>query len=150
MQNTKRWCVYEVLIVSNDRTLVPLSVRTLLEFNEDNLRVHFKDAWQTQKDTESEQALSQFSHRISEIDSISDFHEKWVELAKGVLAGNVFDWGSAAVANILDSSSIFGLSHAMETIEARPWFIDDVDVFIQRLYVSVICESRRSNEILPK
>ncbi|XP_066159105.1 4'-phosphopantetheine phosphatase isoform X2 [Euwallacea fornicatus] len=71
--------------------------------------------------------------RIDEIDLINDFNEKWLELIKGVLAGNVFDWGSEAVAKMLAEVPTFGLSHAMDTIEERPWFIDHVNLWIERL-----------------
>lgn len=118
----------------NPLILKPLTVRTLLDYNEENLRVHFKDAWQLQKETETEQALKEFSDRIKKISLIEDFREKWEELVKGVLAGNVFDWGASAVSNILDTSPTFGLDHAMETIESRPWFIDDLDLFLNKLY----------------
>lgn len=117
----------------NPLILKPLTVRTLLDYNEENLRVHFKDAWQLQKETETIQALKDFSYRISEIDSISNFNEKWLEIIRGVLAGNVFDWGASAVANILDSTPNFGLTHAMKTIESRPWFIDNLDLWTKTL-----------------
>ncbi|XP_066159104.1 4'-phosphopantetheine phosphatase isoform X1 [Euwallacea fornicatus] len=120
-------------IKSDPRTLIPLNVRTLLDFNEENLRVHFKDAWRLQKETETRQALTHFRERIDEIDLINDFNEKWLELIKGVLAGNVFDWGSEAVAKMLAEVPTFGLSHAMDTIEERPWFIDHVNLWIERL-----------------
>lgn len=114
----------------------PLSVRTLLEFNENNLRQNnFKDAWLLQKETESSLALKEFQDRISEIDSITNFREKWLELVRGVLAGNVFDWGSNAVSNILENTKNFGLAQAMKIIETRPWFHDDVDLWVNRLEV---------------
>lgn len=110
-------------------------MRTLLDYNEENLRVHFKDAWQLQKETETLQALKTFSERIQKINSIEDFNKKWEELTKGVLAGNVFDWGSTVVAKIMDTSPTFGLSNAMNIIERRPWFIDDLDLWLKRLKV---------------
>lgn len=130
--------------LSKDPTLLkPLCVRTLLEFNEDNLRANnFKDAWSMQKDKESERALNEFRNRIQEIDDIDNFTNKWMELVKGVLAGNVFDWGAKAVADILEQSSNFGLAQAMSTIQERPWFCDDLDLFINKIkdqpYKSVV------------
>ncbi|CAG9772009.1 unnamed protein product [Ceutorhynchus assimilis] len=115
------------------RILNPLSVRTLLDFHEENLRVHFIDAWKLQKETETTQALMTFGHRIKEIDSIADFDKKWLEIVKGLLAGNVFDWGSQLFSEILETSPAFGLDHALQRIESRPWFIDDVDLWIRRL-----------------
>lgn len=111
-------------------------MRTLLDYNEANLRAHFKDAWRTQKDAETKQALTRFSERIQALDAILDFADKWQEVIKGVLAGNVFDWGSAAVSQMLETTPDYGLSDAMDTIETRPWFIDDLDAWIDRLSVS--------------
>ncbi|KAL1491120.1 hypothetical protein ABEB36_011763 [Hypothenemus hampei] len=110
-----------------------LSIRALLDFNEENLRAHFPDAWRTQKERETRQALQQLTHRLKEIDAINNFHEKWLQLIKGVLAGNVFDWGSSSVVNLLEKSTDFDLTQAMETVQDRPWFIDDADLWIRRL-----------------
>lgn len=112
-------------------------MRTLLEFNEDTLRANnFKDAYVFQKEQENELALKQFKSRIQHLDSITNFENKWEEIAKGVLAGNVFDWGAKAVTDILEKSQNFGLLEAMETIEERPWFNDKLDLWINRLKVS--------------
>lgn len=109
-----------------------------MEFNEDNLRANnFKDPWSFQKERESNQALKEFEGRIQHIDSISNIEEKWLELTKGVLAGNVFDWGARAVSDILEQSHNFGLKEAMNTIQKRPWFIDNLDSWIDRLKVIV-------------
>lgn len=114
-----------------------LSVRTLLDFNEQTLRSNnFKDAWYTQKEKESDLALLEFQDRINTIDSIKDFNEKWLDLCKGVLAGNVFDWGARAVADILEHSQNFGFSQALNTIQKRPWFRDDLDNWIKKLKVN--------------
>lgn len=120
-------------IKSDPRTLTPLSVRTLLDYNEANLRVHFEDAWRTQKEAETERALTRFGARIATLDAILDFADKWRQLIEGALAGNVFDWGSAAVSRMLETTPTYGLTDAMETIERRPWFVDDLDAWIDRL-----------------
>ncbi|XP_060516884.1 4'-phosphopantetheine phosphatase [Cylas formicarius] len=121
-------------IKSDPLALKPLSIRTLLEFNEDNLRSHnLKDAWHMQKESESLQAFQEFNDRLIDIDSINDFEEKWQELIKGALAGNVFDWGSFAVSSLLETSTRFGFGEAMKTIERRPWFHDNFDVWITHL-----------------
>ncbi|KAL3282218.1 hypothetical protein HHI36_005412 [Cryptolaemus montrouzieri] len=114
--------------------LHPLSVRTLLEFNEDNLRDNnFKDAWSHQKQKESNLAFKQFRSRLDYVDSVEPFNDKWLEIIKGVLAGNVFDWGSKTVSDILEKSPDFGLNEAMDTIQPRPWFKDDFDLFVRKL-----------------
>lgn len=114
--------------------LKPLSVRTLLEFNEDNLRSkNFKDAWQQQKESESFNALCELKSRIAYIDAIEDFEEKWHEIVQGVLAGNVFDWGAQIVRDILENSKSFGFEEAVKTIQKRPWFVDKFEDFVEKL-----------------
>ncbi|KAJ3654872.1 hypothetical protein Zmor_014027 [Zophobas morio] len=123
-----------VKAVEDPSILEPLSIRTLLEFNEDNLQANnFKDAWYTQKVSESSAALKEFKDRIDFIDSIADFEARWLEIVTGVLAGNVFDWGSTVVADILETSTNFGFTQAMSTIEKRPWFRDNLDNWIDRI-----------------
>lgn len=127
-----------MIFSNNSSVLKPLSIRTLLEVNEDLLRENgFKDFWSLQKHKESSIALANFTDRIVYLDSIEDFYFKWFELAKGILAGNVFDWGSGAVTNILETKNDFNFTHALDTIEERPWFRDDLDKWTQRIRVCV-------------
>lgn len=119
----------------HDPTILnPLSIRTLLEFNERKLRENnFKDAWLHQKHKENEMAFTQFPHRIKQIDNILDESLKWEQIAKGVLAGNMFDWGAKAVTDILEESKEFGLQQAMDTIQSRPWFKDTLDKWVFKI-----------------
>ncbi|KAF5270484.1 hypothetical protein FQA39_LY08362 [Lamprigera yunnana] len=118
----------------NPNLFKPLSIRTLLEFNEESLRnSDFHDAWLLQKEKETTAAFTQYEDRINQIDSIDDFYLKWEELAKGLVAGNLFDWGAKAIADILEECNGFGLNQAMQKIQQRPWFHDDVDRWINRL-----------------
>lgn len=118
------------------RIFKPLSVRTLLEFNEETLRnSNFEDAWLLQKEKETAAAFTQYEDRINVIDSLKDFYLKWTEIAKGLVAGNMFDWGAKAVTDILEESNGFGLTQAMARIQQRPWFHDDLDNWINRLQV---------------
>lgn len=113
-----------------------MTVRTLLEYQEDILRANsFKDFWLAQKEKETTAALSEFPDRINYLDSIDNVDDKWLELSLGILAGNVFDWGSKAVMDILEAKADFNLSHAMSTIQKRPWFRDDLDRWIGRMKV---------------
>lgn len=122
-------------IQNNQIILQPLSVRTLLEFNEELLRENFKDAYYHQKKKETLAAFQQFKERLLLIDSIETFENKWLEIITGVLAGNVFDWGAKSVADILEKNKTFGLNEAKETMQSRPWFKDNFDDFIYKLKV---------------
>ncbi|KAK9873112.1 hypothetical protein WA026_020843 [Henosepilachna vigintioctopunctata] len=100
----------------NPHLLNPLNVRTLLEFDEDNLRDNnFKDDWYHQKQKKTNLAFQQFLSRLK------------------VLAGNVFDWGSKAVSDILDGNPGFDLNNAVRIIQPRPSFKDNFDSFVDKI-----------------
>lgn len=133
-----------VLQFRDDPSFLPeLSIRTLLLSNEQTLRDNnFRDAWYIQKKQETCEALKEFKRRIGCLDKIDDFGNRWLQIATGVLAGNMFDWGARAVTNILEVSANFGLYEAMDTIEKRPWFVDDFESWIRnvksKLYNTIV------------
>ncbi|XP_041973987.1 4'-phosphopantetheine phosphatase [Aricia agestis] len=107
-----------------------LTIRLLLDINETCLRSQgFFDLWKEQKKYENEAALSALAARIAEIDALPDERQKWTEICKGVVAGNMFDWGAQAVTSILDC----GLYVALEKIQKRPWLFDGLEKWIQKL-----------------
>lgn len=116
-----------------------LSVRTLLDLHEKIVRHYdFTDAWQYQKSIETASALTNLDARLKQINNITNHNAKWTELCKGVLAGNMFDWGAKAVLELFDKAEEFGLDEALTKIQPRPWLIDDLDKFIERMAVTNI------------
>lgn len=106
----------------------------LLEMNEKILKKNgFQDVWKNQKKVENIQALNLLSQRLRQIDSIEDQRSRWIEIFKGVLAGNIFDAGATAVQDILKDNQNFGLEEALQKIPDRPWLIDSFDDFMIRL-----------------
>lgn len=111
-----------------------LSIRLLLDLNESCLRSQgFVDLWKRQKCKENDVALAALSARLDHIDAIKDERSKWIELCRGVLAGNMFDWGAAAVTKILENHADFGLKEALDKIQTRPWLTDCLDSWLDRL-----------------
>ncbi|KAJ2943775.1 hypothetical protein O0L34_g8095 [Tuta absoluta] len=107
-----------------------LTIRLLLDINETCLRAQgFFDLWKQQKKYENETALASLAARLAEIDAMPDDRQRWIELCKGVLAGNMFDWGAQAVTSILDS----GLYEALQKIQKRPWLYDGLDKWLEKL-----------------
>lgn len=54
----------------------------------------------------------------------------------------MFDWGARAVSDILEKQDSFGLEEALNSIQSRPWLIDDLDLWLSRLKVKskhIIC-----------
>lgn len=112
----------------------PLSIRSLLEINERCLRENgFTDPWLLQKNIETNTALEQFADRLNQIDQLELYHERWTSLIEGLLAGNVFDWGAQAVSDILEKPQKFELDQALLQIESRPWLVDHLDNWLNRL-----------------
>lgn len=117
--------------------LQSLSIRELLELNETLLRLHgFEDPWMKQKQLENKSAVESFRSRIDDIDTIEDARLRWTELIRGVLAGNIFDWGAQIVAEILEKDAKFGLTDALGKIQKRPWLFDDLDIWLDRILCS--------------
>ncbi|KAH8413048.1 hypothetical protein KR009_007741 [Drosophila setifemur] len=113
---------------------VVLGTSELLKLNETMLRrFGFSDPWLSQKKIENASAVARLKQRLQELDSLQDQDSRWTELVRGVLAGNMFDWGAQAIANILEQDSNFGLHSALERIEQRPWLLDNLDNWLRRL-----------------
>lgn len=120
--------------IANNSGKVVLGTSELLKLNETMLRrFGFTDPWLSQKQKENASAKARLKQRLQEIDAIENEDARWTELVRGVLAGNMFDWGAQAVASILEQDSNFGLHAALDRIEQRPWLLDDLDAWLLRL-----------------
>lgn len=54
--------------------------------------------------------------RLELLDKILDSAERTLELARGILAGNVFDWGAKEVADIMEKQD-FKFEDAQEKLQ---------------------------------
>ncbi|XP_001356515.4 4'-phosphopantetheine phosphatase [Drosophila pseudoobscura] len=123
--------------IANNSGRVILGTSELLKLNETMLRrFGFTDPWRNQKQLENASAKARLKLRLEEIDAIQNPDDKWTELVRGVLAGNMFDWGAQAISNILEQDSSFGLHSALDRIEKRPWLLDNLDNWLKRLRIS--------------
>uniref|UniRef100_A0A183SPD6 4'-phosphopantetheine phosphatase n=1 Tax=Schistocephalus solidus TaxID=70667 RepID=A0A183SPD6_SCHSO len=117
-----------------------LTVRCILEAQQHFLRkLGFPDAFCHQKKLENSWALSFFPGMMERLKAL-DWSERQVALARGILAGNIFDWGaSEAVRFFMQSqNSVDGMASFEQTqnkIPPRPWLMDDFDRWIQRIAV---------------
>ncbi|KAH9490709.1 Pantothenate kinase 4 [Bulinus truncatus] len=109
-----------------------LTVRSLLDtsthFLEECL---FTDIFSQQKQIENEQALRLLPQRLKHLDDLP-LQERHLELAMGILAGNVFDWGAKEVCNILETHQL-SLEEAQAKLQKRPWLFDDFDAWLTRI-----------------
>ncbi|KAK9503529.1 hypothetical protein O3M35_010068 [Rhynocoris fuscipes] len=109
-----------------------LTVRSLLETIEHYMReFDFPDPYLSTKQSENEAALSQLQERLTYIENLPQ-NKKEIELVVGLLAGNMFDWGARAVVDIMVNEQ-FGLKEALNKIPSRPWIVDHLDQWLERL-----------------
>lgn len=84
------------------------------------------------KQKENDIALKYYQKVIRSLDTLG-WEEKQFALVKGLLAGNVFDWGAKAVSEVLESDPEFGFEEAKKKLQARPWLVDTCSAWIERL-----------------
>ncbi|VDK42574.1 unnamed protein product [Anisakis simplex] len=109
------------------------NVRNLLDLREQILnQFFFDDAFLNQKRIENELALSELQDVLNEVDQIDDLRERQIRVVKGLLAGNVFDWGAKEVVKLMENATGGGLTFQMATnaLQKRPWLVDDLDAWL--------------------
>lgn len=112
-----------------------LTVLELTIFREEQFALHgIPDPFLDLKRRENEFAIRLFPEVLAEIDSTSP--ENRMELiARGLLAGNLFDMGSRAVVEAFESGT-FDFRIARNKLRVRPWPIDHLDDWTNRLTIT--------------
>ncbi|KAG2706261.1 hypothetical protein I3760_05G095800 [Carya illinoinensis] len=88
----------------------------------------FRDIFKKVKDEENAKAISLFADVIHLSDAIEDEGKRLENLVRGIFAGNIFDLGSAQLAEVFSKDGMsFLASH--QNLVPRPWVIDDLDIF---------------------
>lgn len=109
-----------------------LTVRSLLDTNSQCLaEFNFTDPYSQQKQQENEIALKQLPEHLHILDSLAGADMN-LALAKGLLAGNVFDWGAREVRKLLETGQ-FSFLDAQKKLQGRPWLFDDFDAWSSRI-----------------
>lgn len=91
--------------------------------------VGFRDIFKKVKDEENEKAISLFGDVVRLNDAIEDGAKRAENLVRGVFAGNIFDLGSAELAELFSKDGMSFLA-SCQNLVPRPWVIDDLDAFI--------------------
>ncbi len=111
-----------------------LSLAGIFEMREECLRAfQFADAYRSVKDAENAAALAVLPDLLAELDGIADASERVLALIEGVLAGNIFDWGSRACVELYTNGTILDIYRQARSSLARPFGIDDLDALVARL-----------------
>ena len=109
-----------------------LTVRSLLDMREHCLmEFDFHDVYLKQKQLENKAALALLPAHLEKLSKL-EWQRRQESLALGFLAGNVFDWGAKEVALLMEAGKM-DFQAAMTHIGPRPWLMDDVDRWVERL-----------------
>jgi len=109
-----------------------LTVRSLLDMREHCLmEFDFHDVYLKQKQLENKAALALLPAYLEKL-AMMDWKQRQESLALGFLAGNVFDWGAKEVALLMEAGKM-DFEAAIAHIGPRPWLIDNVDSWVERL-----------------
>ncbi|WCJ28575.1 hypothetical protein M5689_010265 [Euphorbia peplus] len=88
----------------------------------------FRDIFKKVKDEENAKAISLFAEVVRLNDDIEDGTKRLENLVKGIFAGNIFDLGSAQLAEVFSKDGMSFLA-SCQNLLPRPWVIDDLDNF---------------------
>ncbi|XP_028059767.1 pantothenate kinase 2 [Camellia sinensis] len=110
-----------------------LGLANLLELREECLReFYFADAYRSIKQRENEASLAVLPDLLMEIDSMNE-ETRLLTLIEGVLAANIFDWGSRACVDLYHKGTIIEIYRMSRKKMQRPWRVDDFDLFKERM-----------------
>lgn len=111
------------------------NVRNLLDLREQILNQFlFDDAFLNQKRFENERAMEELSAVLKEVDAISNERDRQILVIKGLLAGNVFDWGAKEVVKLMEDNDGLTFKMATAALQKRPWLVDDLDVWLEAYF----------------
>ncbi|KAG6709071.1 hypothetical protein I3843_06G108600 [Carya illinoinensis] len=88
----------------------------------------FRDIFKKVKDEENAKAISLFVDVVNLNDAIEDEGKRLENLVRGIFAGNIFDLGSAQLAEVFSRDGMSFLA-SCQNLVSRPWVIDDLDAF---------------------
>ncbi|KDP31092.1 hypothetical protein JCGZ_11468 [Jatropha curcas] len=110
-----------------------LGLANLLELREECLReFQFVDAYRSIKQRENEASLAVLPDLLTELDGMTE-ETRLLMLIEGVLAANIFDWGSRACVDLYHKGTIIEIYRMSRDKMQRPWRVDDFDVFKERM-----------------
>ncbi|KAL1070127.1 hypothetical protein V6Z11_D11G001200 [Gossypium hirsutum] len=110
-----------------------LGLANLLELREECLReFQFLDAYRSIKQRENEVSLAVLPDLLMELDRM-DEEARLLTLIEGVLAANIFDWGSRACVDLYHKGTIIDIYRMSRNKMQRPWRVDDFDLFRERM-----------------
>lgn len=92
----------------------------------------FQDVYLAIKQRENEASMVVLPDLLDELDSLES-SARLLPLIEGVLAANIFDWGSRACVELYHSGTILEIYRMSRNKMKRPWRVDDFDAFYERM-----------------
>lgn len=129
----RAFCAHLARLMEEPAAYGKLGLANLLELREECLReFHFSDAYKTIKQRENEASLAVLPDLLMELDSM-DEEKRLLALIEGVLAANIFDWGSRACVDLYHKGTIIEIYRMSRKKMQRPWRVDNFDTFKERM-----------------
>ncbi|XP_057952795.1 pantothenate kinase 2-like [Malania oleifera] len=129
----RAFCAHLARLMEEPAAYGKLGLANLLELREECLReFHFFDAYRSIKQRENEASLAVFPDLLMELDSMSE-ETRLLTVIEGVLAANIFDWGSRACVDLYHKGTIIEIYRMSRNKMQRPWRVDDFDIFKERM-----------------
>ncbi|GLC40183.1 hypothetical protein PLESTB_000260200 [Pleodorina starrii] len=112
-----------------------LGLAELFAMREECLREFgFGDVYRLDKQRENSAALAVLPDLLRELDGEEPLPSRLRSLVEGVLAGNIFDWGSQACVALYRDGTILDIYRdARLRLSKRPWAVDNFDAFAARI-----------------
>lgn len=110
----------------------PLTVLGICWAREDAMEVAgIADAYRLAKRTENDKALALLPALLAQQDALGD-HARLLDVMHGVFAGNIFDLGATSTIEMHRRGEM-DFSQVRAKLKPRPWRIDDLDAWVDRL-----------------
>lgn len=97
----------------------------------------FFDVYSREKREENKQGLELLSDRLTYIENIQNFEQRWLELFRGFLAGNVYDYGAQSFIEKQKEGHLEKFTQALNSID---------DTFHKAISYSELVQRIKSNQ----
>jgi len=94
-------------------------------------RLGFEDCFASVKREENATALKALRGVLDRLDAVESDSERLLEVVRGCFAGNIFDLGAAASAELYDNGGVDFAATVLK-LKGRPWCVDDFDAMQSR------------------
>lgn len=111
-----------------------LTVRSLLDLREHCMaEFQFFDVYSKEKREENKQGLELLDGRLNYIENIQNMEQRWLEIFKGFLAGNVYDYGAQSFIEKQKKGHLEKFTQALRSIDDSFHKTDSFSELVNRI-----------------